>query len=86
MQKRFIFIYFMKEEFEKIQPVISSHIKYWEDLNLNGYSGGPFSDRSGGLIIFEAEDNNEAIKIAMSDPFIINNLIEHKWIKEWAVE
>ncbi len=55
-------------------------------MELNKYSGGPFSDRSGGLIIFEAENIEEAIKIAMGDPFVLKNLIEDKYVKEWIIE
>ena len=48
--------------------------------------GGPFADRSGGLITFETDDIETATKTAMNDPFVLENLIEDKWIKEWVVE
>lgn len=86
MEKRFAFFYFMKKELDEIRSVIPSHIEYWEKCNLNKYSGGPFSDRTGGLITFEAETMEEATTIIMKDPFILKNLIEDKWIKEWVVE
>jgi uncharacterized protein YciI len=86
MKKQFAFFYFMKKEIEEIRLVVPSHIKYWEKCNLKKYSGGPFSDRSGGLITFEAENREEATTIIMNDPFILKNLIEDKWIKEWIVE
>lgn len=76
----------MKKETEKIRLVVPLHIEYWKDLNLKKYSGGPFSDRSGGLIIFEAKNIEGATKIAMSDPFVLENLIVNKWVKEWNVE
>jgi uncharacterized protein YciI len=39
--------------------------------------GGPFSDRSGGLIIFEAADEGAAGKTVAGDPFQRAALLEH---------
>lgn len=86
MENRFIFVYFMKKEPEKIQSVVPSHIEYWKNLNLNKYSGGPFADRSGGLITFETENIEEAKKIIADDPFVLEDVLENKWVKEWIVE
>lgn len=86
MEKRFAFFYFMKKEPEKIKAVVPLHIDYWHKLELNKYLGGPFADRSGGMITFEAESIEEATKIIMDDPFVVQNLIEQKWIKEWIVK
>jgi hypothetical protein len=44
----------MKKEADKIQSVVPLHVEYWRQRNLKGYMGGPFADRSGGLITFEA--------------------------------
>jgi len=85
MGTRFAYFYFMKEEPERIRLVIPLHVEYWENTNLNKYSGGPCADRSGGLITFEAADIEEANKIALRDPFVTENLIENKWVKEWTV-
>ncbi len=86
MGKRFAFFYFMKKEPEKIKAVVPLHIEYWRKLKLNKYLGGPFADRTGGLIAFEAENMDEATKITMNDPFVLQNLLENKWVKEWIVE
>jgi uncharacterized protein len=86
MRKQFMYFYFMKNEPDKIKSTVPSHIEYWEKCDLKGYQGGPFADRTGGLITFEAEDIEEAQSIASNDPFIVNDLIEEKWIKEWIVE
>jgi uncharacterized protein YciI len=48
--------------------------------------GGPFADRSGGLITFEAESTEEATRIIMNDPFVSEDLLEDKWVREWMVE
>lgn len=86
MGKRFAFFYFMKKEPEKIKAIVSLHIEYWHKLKLNKYIGGPFADREGGLITFEAEDGEEATKIMMKDPLILQGLLESRWLKEWVVE
>ena len=86
MGKRFAFFYFMKNEPDKIRSVVPAHIAYWKGCNQKQYSGGPFSDRSGGLITFEAESMERATGIVMGDPFVTENLIEDRWIKEWVVE
>lgn len=86
MGKRFVFFYFMKKEPEKIKAVVPLHVEYWHKLKLNKYIGGPFDDRTGGLITFETENIEKATSIIMNDPFVLQSLLESKWVKEWAVE
>ena len=86
MEKRFAFFYFMKKEPEKIKAVVPLHIEYWHKLKLDKYLGGPFADRTGGLITFETESIDKATSIIMNDPFVLHDLLESKWVKEWAVE
>ncbi len=83
---RIIYLYFMKKEPDKIPAVVPSHVDYWNERNLKEYQGGPFADKSGGLITFEAENIEEATRIISNDPFVSENLIQEKWIKEWIVE
>ena len=45
-----------------------------------------FSDRSGGLIVFDADNMETAINLTMNDPFVVNKVIESKWVKEWIQE
>ena len=56
MIKQYIFFYLMKNDPGKIRDVIPEHIRYWKDSKPINFSGGPFSDRGGGLILFEAEN------------------------------
>ena len=84
--QRFIYFYFNRNEPEKTRQVVPAHVQYWQSVNPDGYLGGPFADRSGGSISFVASSLEEAIEIIMQDPFVINDLIEQKWIKEWIVE
>ncbi|MBI5099012.1 MAG: hypothetical protein HZB30_07200 [Nitrospirae bacterium] len=86
MGKRFVFFYFMKKEPEKIKAAVPLHIEYWHKLKLSKYLGGPFSDRTGGMITFEADNLEKAEEIAHNDPFVSQGLLESKWIKEWVVE
>jgi len=86
MGKIFVSFYFMKREPENIKAVVLLHIEYWHKLKLNKYLGGPFADRSGGMITFEAGGIEETARIMNNDPFISQDLLESKWIKEWVVE
>ena len=84
--RRFIYFYFNRNEPEKIRRVVPTHVHYWKTANLKDYMGGPFSDRTGGLISFVASSLDEAMTIVQQDPFVLEDLIAEKWIKEWIVE
>ncbi|MBL7994642.1 hypothetical protein JNM05_04650 [bacterium] len=86
MAKQFVFFYLMKNNPEKIRNIVPEHIIYWNDCKPINYSGGPFSDRSGGLILFEAENMQMATELAVNDPFVVQDMIESKWVKEWIRE
>jgi hypothetical protein len=85
-EKRIIYFYFNRDEPEKIRQVVPAHVEYWKAANLEGYMGGPFGDRTGGLISFVAPSLQEATEIILQDPFILEDLIAEKWIKEWIRE
>jgi uncharacterized protein YciI len=55
-------------------------------VDLREYRGGPFGDRTGGSISFVASSLEEAMEIILQDPFILEDLIAEKWIKEWIVD
>ena len=84
--KHFVYFYFNRNEPEKIRQVVPTHVQYWKAANMKGYMGGPFADRTGGLISFVASSLQEATEIVQQDPFILQDLIAEKWIKEWIVE
>jgi len=48
--------------------------------------GGPFADQTGGLSMFSAASLDDARHIIMDDPFVREQLIEQRWIKEWLIE
>ncbi len=86
MPKRFVYFYFMKNEPDRIQEIVLSHINYWKTSKLESYLGGPFADRTGGLISFESSSLEKTTEIVEKDPFVSHDLIETKWIKEWMPE
>ena len=49
-------------------------------------SAAPSTNRSGGLITFEAQDEENAKRAVNSDPFALNGLLETYWLKRWKPE
>jgi uncharacterized protein YciI len=66
--------------------VLPYHVNYWKDGDLEGCVGGPFADRTGGLIAFDAAGPSEANALVEQDPFVVHGLIEQRWIKEWMAQ
>jgi uncharacterized protein YciI len=65
---RFAYFYLMKPDPERIRAIAPRHAAYWQQLRLDHYVvGGPFADRTGGLITFEA-DVSEAERAVRPDP------------------
>lgn len=59
------------------------HLKYLKEVASKRYFiGGGFSNRDGGMIVFEAKDLEEAIKIASNDPIIKRKLYTYE-LFEW---
>ncbi len=81
--RKFVFFYFMKAMPEAIGKLASQHAAYWRSLALSGYQGGPFADRSGGMIIFSARDMGQAKRLAGGDPFVKGRVMSQNWLKEW---
>jgi hypothetical protein len=53
---------------------------------MPGYEGGPFADKSGGLITFEADSVEAAQRIIAADPFVREELLESSVVKQWMPE
>jgi uncharacterized protein YciI len=83
MARQFVFFYIMKDEEKRIRDIIPAHVGYWKKQLSANHAGGPFSDRSGGMILFEAMDHDSARQLTHRDPFVIEHVIEKSWIKEW---
>ena len=71
----------------RIQDVRPTHREYLRSLLEQGklVQSGPFTDDSGALIIYEAEDISEAQTLLTSDPFAMSGVIVGAEIKEWNV-
>ena len=80
------YIYFMKDNRDRVAAVAPEHAAYCPGLELREYLGGPFADRSGGLISFESDSREDAAQLVADDPFVREGLVEHSWVKEWKVE
>ncbi len=86
MSPRFAYIYFMKDEPDRVRTSVPRHVPHWRELRLGSYFGGPFEDRSGGLITFEAEDEERARRIVDTDPFQLDGLLATSCLKRWNPE
>lgn len=83
---RIAYLYWMKDEPGSIRAVAPQHAAYWGDGALPEYLGGPFCDRSGGLIIFETPSLEQAEGIIAADPFVREKLLETSVVKQWMPE
>lgn len=84
---RFLYFYTMRDAGpDRIREVVESHVSYWRSQEFPDYLGGPFSDRTGGLITFGAATLDRARDTVAQDPFVKKGLVERSWVKEWIVE
>ena len=68
--------------FETVMPDMMAYLAKLKGSGKLKHSG-PFGDFSGGLDIYEAENHEEATKIAEEDPLVSNNLGTYE-LKEWS--
>jgi uncharacterized protein YciI len=80
---RFVSFYPMRDEPDRGRAAVPRHVSHWRGLGLPGYLGGPFADRTGGLIVFETEDTSRAAAAVNSDPFVQDRLLEAYWLEQW---
>jgi len=68
----------------KDMEILDSHKAYLQKYIENGkiYAKGPFTDHSGGLVIYRTDSYEEAKKIAENDPAILQNS-RKLTLKEW---
>lgn len=72
---------------EKLAAHVSDHQRYMKSLLDTGKLslGGPFSDGSGGLIIYEAATKGDAEALRDQDPFAVNGVFVRSEIKPWLL-
>jgi uncharacterized protein YciI len=80
---RFAYVYFMTDDPVRVRSAAPKHTEHWHSLDLSGYTGGPFTDRSGGLITFLVDEPAQAEEAVANDPFVREGLIERSWLKQW---
>jgi uncharacterized protein YciI len=83
---RFLYFYVMRDAPDRVRAAAPEHAGYWRELGLREYLGGPFVDRSGGLITFDAGSSAEAEQLVADDPFVREDLLERRWVKEWMID
>jgi uncharacterized protein YciI len=76
----------MQDDPDRIRATVGRHVAHWQGLELPGYLGGPFQDRTGGLITFEAKNGENAKRAVDADPFLQEGLLEAHWLKQWTPE
>lgn len=84
--KTFVYFYLNYGAPAEIGASVPLHVAYWRVAAVANYRGGPFADRSGGLILFAAADLQKATDIMLQDPFVLRGLVGEKWLKEWTPE
>lgn len=69
---------------KKDEEILEEHIAYLEKYIDKGkiYAKGPFTDGSGGLVIFNVGSIEEAREIAENDPAMVNKSRTYE-LKEW---
>jgi uncharacterized protein YciI len=77
-----LYFYLMTGATDQVRAAAPKHAGYWRQLGLPDYLGGPFADRSGGLITFSAGSAADADQLVAEDPFVRERLLEHFWVKE----
>lgn len=67
-----MYVYLMKNVNPLNEEIIKSHVEHLKELENQGrlVLCGPFTDYPGGMVVFLAEDLNEATNIAKADPYI----------------
>jgi uncharacterized protein YciI len=83
---RFAYGYVMADKPERVREIAPVHVAYWGAASLDHYLGGPFGDRTGGLITFDVKSQKLAEQLASGDPFRRAGLLKSHWLKEWAAE
>jgi uncharacterized protein YciI len=83
---KIVHYYSMRPDPDRVRMVAPEHAAYWAGLGLPAYLGGPFADRSGGLITFEADSVHEAERLVDGNPFVREDVLESFVMKEWVPE
>ena len=86
MSARYAYYYFMGADADRVRATAPAHAAHWREHGLDDYVGGPFEDRSGGLITFRVASDAQADSAVATDPLVTTGLRETYWIKRWSPE
>ena len=86
MSAQYAYFYLMRADGAGVAEAVPDHVAHWRALGLDDYSGGPFEDRSGGLITFRADGSSRAEQAVETDPVVRLGLLETYWLKRWLPE
>ena len=69
-----VFVYLMNNKKDLNLQVVQEHVEHLRTLDQEGHLVlcGPFADYPGGMVVFRADSEEEALRIAKSDPFIVS--------------
>jgi uncharacterized protein len=83
-----LFVIFSYGKGLDLKPYLADHLTYMIGLEREGklFASGPFGDGTtgDGMTIVRADDEAEARRIAMQDPFVVNGIRTFK-IQPWTV-
>ena len=74
----------MQDDRDRVAATVAGHVRHWMQLGLPDYVGGPFADRTGGLITGMTYDNQQAQRAVDADPFVREGLLKAHWLKQWS--
>ena len=68
----------------KDAEILEEHIEYLNKHIANGniFVKGPFTDKSGGIVVFDVETMEEAKELMDNDPIVIHNTRTYE-LKQW---
>jgi uncharacterized protein YciI len=71
---------------ERNVQVRPRHIAYLDELDREGhiYARGAFADGSGGMIVYIADSQEEAVRMAENDPHVLEKTRSLE-LKEWNI-
>jgi uncharacterized protein YciI len=63
------------------------HVAYLNKLRDEGslVAAGPYGDKTGGAIVYQADDEAVAEKLVAGDPYTQLDVTKDRFLREWAV-
>jgi hypothetical protein len=82
---RVAYLYLMRDRPDQVNPAAPARATYCRELAPPGYLGGPFADRSGGLITVDVDSWKTAEQLVGNDSLHHTDLLDGRWLKECTV-